>query len=407
MARKALTDMYTRFWTDNKDGHMLPVHCGHVVEKPRMIWEMAMLLIAMETYYDATQDEETKQRIVNTWEYLKTCFSKEEMEGRFGFEPNLALDDTGWDIMTYIMAYRFTGDAEALEMAKNCLLGAYEHWKDGELSNGLWYNDQKQYLGDHWKSSYIVSLLISALEYADITKDTPLYSQELFNQTMTLYEWVERELRRDRCITIENGLWDGNSYSIDVVDYLYWIDYNKDRVGHVERFGPDGGTRPNDIHEFGSVSALFANMGMAAINQKLYEITGNSFYMEKALQTSHSIAITYNCNGSYINDRDANTNATMLRYFIHTLLCRPETTPEERDLLFRTADNIFATGQQNNGLYYPFWNRIITPGEPLRACDLESIMINATSVTMICGAALLESLGFSPSYDENPMSHNL
>ena len=48
MAKKALDDMYNRFWTEDDGGHILPVHCGIIVEKPLMIWEVTMLLIAME-----------------------------------------------------------------------------------------------------------------------------------------------------------------------------------------------------------------------------------------------------------------------------------------------------------------------------------------------------------------------
>ena len=75
MAKRALDDLYARYWTDADGGHILPTHCGVVVDRPRMIWETAMLLIAMETYYDATGDEETAKRIAATWRYLKTCFT--------------------------------------------------------------------------------------------------------------------------------------------------------------------------------------------------------------------------------------------------------------------------------------------------------------------------------------------
>ena len=71
MAKKALEDIYERFWTEEDGGHILPTHCGQVVEKPLMIWEVTMLLIAMETYYDATGDEDTARRITGTWKYLK------------------------------------------------------------------------------------------------------------------------------------------------------------------------------------------------------------------------------------------------------------------------------------------------------------------------------------------------
>ena len=75
MAKKALDDMYRRFWTEDGGGHILPAHCGIIVDKPLMIWEVTMLLIAMENYYDATGDEDTKRRILGTCDYLKEVFT--------------------------------------------------------------------------------------------------------------------------------------------------------------------------------------------------------------------------------------------------------------------------------------------------------------------------------------------
>lgn len=401
MAKRALDDLYARYWTDADGGHILPTHCGVVVDRPRMIWETAMLLIAMETYYDATGDEETAKRIAATWRYLKTCFTYEQMAAGFGQEPNLALDDTGWDIMTYWMAWRFTGDPTALRLVRECTLGAYAHFKDGTLENGCWYNDWAQY-NDQWKSSYIVSLLLTALKYCRDRKGTEQESAELLEQTLTLCRWVERDFRRDRCQAFRCGRQDGGDYTVDVTDNLYWIDYNKDRENKPERFGPSGGTRQNDIFELGSVSALFANMGMAALNVTLSEMLGDPAAMKRALETSASIERVYNLNGAYLNDRDPHTDATMLRDYVHTILATDRATDAQRDMLFRTADHIFENGQNSGGLYYPWWSCVLRPGEPIperyARCKplVENMMVNATSVTMICGAALLEKYGFAP-----------
>lgn len=400
MAKKALDDLYHRFWTNADGGHILPTHCGRIVEKPKMIWEVTMLLIAMETYYDATRDNETATRIIGTWNYLKSVFTREQMVGQFGKEPNLALDDVGWDIMCYLIAYRFTSDPDALEMVKATLLGAYDHYKDETLENGLWYNDWEQYR-DHWKSSYIVSLLISGLEYCRITKGTDRFSQELQDQTLILCDWTERTFRRDRVYTVENGTSDGSPYTVDAVDNLYWTDFNKDRENQDERNGPSGGLRPGDIHELGSVSAIFANMGLAAVNVKRYEMFGDEICLKRAIQTADAMEKHYNNHGAYLNDRDGNTNATMLRYYIHTLLATDRASDSQRDMLFRTADHVYETGQNRRGIYLPWWGRVIGPDEALppmnaRSLDIEGLMCNATSVTMICGAALLESLGFQP-----------
>ncbi len=399
-AKKALDDLYARFWTEDSGGHILPTHCGVVVEKPLMIWEVTMLLIAMENYYEATGDEDTKRRILGTWKYLKSVFTYEQLTANFGGEPNLALDDTGWDIMAYLMFYRLTGDPELAEMIKTTLLGAYGHYSDGPLENGLWYNDWKQY-NDHWKSSYIVSLLISAWEFCKLTEGTPDYSQELYDKTMVLYEWTETYFRRDRSYTVAGGCADGSDLYVDVQDYLYWVDWNQDRENRAERNGPSGGTTPNRIGELGSVCGIFIAMGMAALNIKLHRATGNPRYLEKALETSQAVADIYNINGAYMNDRDPHTNATMLRYYVHEILATDYGTDAQRDMLFRTADNIYESGIACHGIYYPWWGKVCTP-ENVSHKDLDyfrsNLMISATSITMICGAALLESKGYGPTY---------
>ncbi len=401
MAKNALDDMYARFWTDEDGGHIKGVHCGIIVEKPLMIWEITMLLIAMENYYDATGDEETKRRILGTRDYLKRVFTYEQLIANFGQEPNLALDDTGWDVMAYFMFFRLTGDREMAEMVKKTLLGAYKHYSDGPLENGLWYNDWAQY-NDHWKSSYIVSLLITAWEYCRMTKGTDLYSQELFDKTMVLYEWTEKYFRRDRKYIVPHGLADGSDLVVDTVDYLYWVDYNQDRENRPERNGPSGGVTPNRIGELGSVCGIFIGMGMVALNMELYKNTGDENNLKKALETSKAMSQIYNVNGAYMNDRDIHTNATMVRYYVHSLLGTEYGTDFERDMLFRTADNIYAGGKNCNGIYYPWWSKVCTPdnvSHPRLGYFASNMMVSATSVTMICAAALLESKGYKPTYN--------
>ena len=394
MADHALQDLYRKFWDDD-GGHMYPVHCGKIVEKPLMIWEMATFLFAMEMYYDATGDKETAKRIVSTWDYLhKECFTDEQLSSRFGYEPNLALDDTGWDIMTYLLAYRFTGDPYPLDLARRCLLGAYDHWKDGSCSNGLWYNDIKQY-GEQWKSSYVVSLLISAVDYLQITGGKGPDDDRLLRETMEIYEWVEKFLRRDRIVTYENGLQNGSPYTISTIDYLYWTDFNVNRETKPERNGPDGGAHPEFITDRGSYSALFGNMGMAALNAMLYRTTGDGRAMEKALETAHSMSKIYCRNGAYLNDRDPWTNATMLRYYIREVLTRPEITPVERRMVLTTADNVVHNAGLFDGVYTSCWQRLPEGSAMPQRNDPEKLMTNATSVSMICGAALIESMGLA------------
>jgi len=397
MAKESLDKPYKIYYTDEGGGHLLPCHCGKIVKKPLMIWENAMMLLAMENYYEATGDGETKEKILGTWRYLLTCFTDEQLAANFGDAPNLAIDDTGWDAMVYFMIYRLSGDRYALDLTKRCILGAYEHWNDGDLElEGLWYNDKKQYKGDQWKSSYVVSLIVTALELCIMTRGTDDYSEELWEKTLRVYKWVENNCRRDRIITFQHGLWENDmSYTLNCKDGLYFIDYNKDRVGHTERFGPDGGTRPWDIKRFGSVSALFANMGMAAVNMILYKDSGEGKYKKKAFETLASIRRVYNDGGAYLNDRDANVEATMIRYFVRDLLACDEVCEQDRRMLYTTAFNIYES-EKNIGIFPALWHKVFTDrNDPeFPKFDTETIMILSTNVGMITGAAYLESLGY-------------
>lgn len=389
MAGQMLEQFYRFYWVEDDDGaHFRPIHAGELTDNLTMIWETAMLMLAMENYYHATGDEATKEKIAQEWDYLQRHFGHELMVSNCGGTPNLAADDTAWSALLYISVYRVLGDETALEYTKEVILNAYDYYKDGDIANGMWYCDERQYGGDQWKSLYCAGFLLAALEYCEITEGTDKYSQELYDQTMALYAWMEENLRRSGSKTFENGLQNGQSYTVSVNDGLYWCDYNWDRDGRDERFGPDGGLRPQNIYFCDSVSFLFGNMAMAAVNVKLHEQSGEQAYLDRAMETAQSIVEVYTTkDGTYLNDRDINTNAAALYYYVTYVLSSEAVPQGAKDQLATTATVIYDHCREENAVYFSYdWIKDAD-------CFTTNFITNATTASMVCGAAYAEQLG--------------
>ena len=389
MAGDMLEQFYRFYWMeDTHGGHFRHIHAGEISENLTMIWETAMLMLAMENYYHATADQDTRDKIAQEWAYLQQNFSYEQMVSNCGGTPNLAADDTAWSALLYISVYRVLGDETALDYTREVILNAYDYYKDGDIANSMWYCDERQYNGDQWKSLYCAGFLLAALEYCDATEGTEKYSQELYDQTMALYAWMEENLRRSGSKTFEQGLQNGMSYTVSVNDGLYWCDYNWDREGRDERFGPDGGLRPQNIYFCDSVSFLFGNMAMAAVNMKLYERSGEEKFLNSAMETTASIAEVYTTkDGTYLNDRDINTNAAALYYYVSYVLSSDAVPKEAKAQLATTASVIYNNCREDNAVYFSYdWikdaGRFTT-----------NFVTNSTTVAMACGAAYAEKLG--------------
>jgi len=389
MSASMLDAMYEKYWVGGvADGHLRHIHSGEVITGDLiMIWETAMLMLAMENHYNATGDEATKNRIIAEWKYLQKQFSKKEMVSNCGKTPNLASDDTAWSALLYISVYRVTGDALALQYCKETVLNAYEYYKDGDIANGMWYCDTKQYDGDQWKSLYCAGFILAALEYCEITKGTDAYSEELYTKTMALYGWFEENMRRAGPKTFENGLQNGNTYTVDVNDGLYWCDYNWDRDNRDERFGPDGALRPYGIRFGDSVSFLYGNMAMAAVNARLYKESGEESYLEKALQTVGSLNEYYvSDSGTYINDRDPFTNGAGLYYYVKFVLTLEEVDSRAVKLLSNTANVIFTKCVKDGAEFSHDWSKY--------PADFSKNFVKcATTLAFVSGAAYAKSLG--------------
>ena len=388
MSAELLSRMMARYWTGSaQQGHFVPIHGGEISENLSMIWETAMLMLAMEQHYLATGDEETKERIAAEWAYLREQFSEEQMTAGCGAPPNLAADDTAWSAMLYVSVYRTLGDETALEYARRVILSAYDYFQDGSTAEGLWYCDEKQYGGDRWKSVYAAGFLLAALEYCGATRGTDRYSPELYARTMDLYRWIEDNLRRSGPRTYEHGDRNGNTYMVRADDGLYWCDFNWDRSGRDERFGPDGGRRPDQIGYLNSVSFLFGNMAMAAVNARLWRGTGEEESLRRVRQTVESITRVYRtADGVYLNDRDPATDSAALTDYIRFALTLPGLGEDAGRLLADTAEVIYARCVGEGACFAQDWSR-----EPKDFTT--NFMRCANTLAMVSGAAYAASLG--------------
>lgn len=387
IAIAAQNDMYKNFWTGSPTtGNIMKEDHGYLTTgKQTMIWAHAMMLFGMEAMYDVTGDEEIKDRITAQWNFTKENFTEEQLV-RPGQSPNIAVDDAGWDAMAYMLFYRITKDEYALKVTKELIDNSYEFWKDGEIGNGLWYlknNNTEE--SQKWKSIYSTGLMLAALEYYEVKKD-----EKLLSDTLALYQWIEENLLR-------NGKKVYGDITVDCSDNLYWADFNVDRETRTEKNGPDGGLRPNDINEAGSVSFLGGNMAMAVIHAKLFKITGDEKYKLRALETVKAINVgPYNKKGIYVNDRDAWTTAAFMKWWVQEVLTLPGITEEDKAILKNTAISIYNSSRTSEGFYDGSWSVLIKGSISkwtTAGSKPEQLMTSANSANVIFAAALMEKIG--------------
>lgn len=387
LALAAQQDMLKNFWRgDAKTGHMMKEDHGlETAGQQYMIWAHTMMLLGMDIMYEATGDPELKDRIAAQWNFTRDNFT-EEMLTRPGRWPNIAVDDAGWDAMAYMIWYRVTGDSYALKVAGKTIRNSYEYWKDGTVANGLWYiRDKERPENDAtFKSLYSVGLVMAALDYCAVTDD-----QSLLDDTLAVYRWMENNLLRD-------GKKEYPTFVLDCHDHLYFTDFNVNRPSRTEPNGPDGGVRPYDIKEAGSVSFLAGNMAMGAIHARLYKMTGDEHYKKRALETVRAITDgPYNNKGVLLNDRDAWTTASFVKWWVSEVLTLPGVTKQDRELFFNTARSIYNNARTSKGYYGGSWSG---PAEGngsawYRGGSVpEQIMTSANSTNIIMAAALLEKL---------------
>ncbi|MCL2884391.1 MAG: hypothetical protein FWF49_02750 [Oscillospiraceae bacterium] len=405
LAWLAQEDMYMHFW-DDQNNHIVKTDQGYAIpdsQRQTIIWDQAMMAFEMYTLWQATDDQTIKDRLTAQWAFVKGNFTQAQLIGNFSNPPNIAVDDAGWDAMALVLYYQASGDTYALQVVKALIQNAYDYYKDGDTANGLWY---PQYppssasgaskTDNRFKSLYDVGLVAAALEFQLITGD-----QDLFADTLNVYNWMETNLCRDAVKTYPDGRSGGGDFTVNTVDYLYWCDFNVGRTGRQEATGPDGGLRPTDIREANSVSSLMGNMAMGVIQARLYRITGDQKYLDLALRTVNAInneKSPYYNNGVYYNDRDAWTNAAFMGPWVSEVLALPGIQTRDTDHILRTAQSIGLNCRTADG----YWRAEWAGGNAWEALWAKTgasnpfpghytqIMTSANTVGTLTAAALLE-----------------
>jgi len=354
-----------------------------------MVWEPGVALFALETLYNATGDEALKDYFSTQMAYMEKTIGAERLVEVSGQTPNIANDDSGWNAMTMMSIYRMTGYEKALDYARDIIRNSYNYYKDGDISNGIWYRlDDKynpEHIGINQKCITCAALILAALDYSLETKGTDRYDEQLYKDTLALYNWVEEKLLRNG----EKNYGGGKiSYSSD---YLYYMTLLYDPATKLEY--PDGIGREDHVNEASSISSLFGNMAMAVIHKKLYDITGDDAYLERAVRTANALANSklYTGGGIFLNDRDAWCNTSFAGRFVSEVMSIEATSTKLPRLFLNTAKAIIKECRTSEGLYSGSWS-----GDGIwdAYAKPEEIMTSSTTVHVIYAATLCAKLGY-------------
>jgi hypothetical protein len=365
IAVAAMNDILAHFWVgDLTTGHILNTWGGYggpSIPDPRgALWERAMLVFAMKNLYDVTADPVLAQRITRDWQYIKSVYTAAELVAVGSGHQIYGCDDAGWDTMFYLAAYDITHDPYALDRAKVLATNAFNQWYDDQVGGGMWYNDNRQ-----WKSLYQAGNAISSLRIYQLTGD-----REFLRQAMLSYVWMEKFLLRP--------------------DGLYWCDRGLS--------GPNGGDRPNDIREAGSVTFLGGNMAMAVLHARLYRMTGQDIYRARAVRTANGILgrLVNRSSKVLIDDRDAWVNATFACQWVKEVLTLPGIDLQQVQIICNTANSIYTLARTPDGYYSGCWSGT-ADGTGCAWYNVGSkadqIMTSANSVNMIVAAASVVQTG--------------
>ena len=362
-ARSGMDDLLRHFWTgDEKTGHIVNTWRGYTNALPDArgaLWERATLYVTLDNASRTLGAPAYDRRLQADWQRTKALYTPAQLEAcgaRSG--TSWAADDAGWAALMFLAAHRATGDHDALDRARGLVHHAFDRWFDGELGGGLWYSDEHK-----TKALYQVALVLAALRVWELTGDSVLHDRAL-----GCYAWMEGKLLR--------------------ADGLYWCE--------ADRSGPVGANRPNDIHEAGSVVFLGGNMAMGLLHARLYRLTGDDLYRQRAIRTAEAlIGGLVTDRGLYLNDRDAWTDGVFAGDWAREVLTLPGVSPKHRALLCATADSIYQNARTAEGFYGGSW---AGPAEGaasrwfVKQSKPQQLMTSANSVNLLVAAAFLETV---------------
>ena len=164
--------------------------------------------------------------------------------------------------------------------------------------------------------------------------------------------------------------------------------------------GPGGAEEPYRMEEAHSSVCLGGTMAMAVLHTRMYELTGEKRYQERAQRTMRAIFDSPYLvkNGVFVDAGDGWTNAAFMCQFVTEVMTLPSLQQKDVQILNNTANSIYGKARTQDGYYSASWSG------PAEDADTpwgrmgwthDKIMTNATSVHMIIAAALAESMGLS------------
>lgn len=334
-----VTDSYSCFHNKYKEGRD---------SLSELMWNFSMMLLALETYYDASGDISVRNYV---YDQMMTYYKHKSKEFLLstGKDNNPACDDAAWTAMGFMLSHRLLGDNMALEYCHDMIKRAYDYWQDGATENGLWYCYPRDNDGHiQVKSIYCAGLILTELEYYEITKGTDKQDEVLHQRTLALYNWIEKNLRRDG-----EKEWNGQKFMFN--DALYFCDFIDDKSSGA--FYPRQYNETENIYPTQSWTSLFGNMAMSVINYRLFKMYGEADYLNKAVSTANALVNTkLNNNGCLLNDRDAWTNTAFLGFFVREILPLEGVDEELERMIVRTATQILAHTCYEGGFYGSDWD---------------------------------------------------
>jgi predicted alpha-1,6-mannanase (GH76 family) len=362
-ASNAVNDIIGHFWTgDALTGQIVNTHGGYTTNLPDargVLWERGTFYLTLDDLYLLTGDPTLQQRLQADWTRTRSVYTQSQLQNCGQGSQNVAVDDSGWTSIMYLDAYEATGDPLALTVASNLVNNAFNRWLDTQLGGGMWYSDARQI-----KSVYQVAIVLSALRIYELTGN-----QSYYDRATKCYNWMQTYLLRD--------------------DGLYWCDYNSS--------GPVGTNDPDQIAETSSVVYLGGDMGMALLNARLYQLTGDTNYLGRAIRTANGIFnLEATTAGVYIDDRDAWTESVFAGDWAREVLTLPGIDPKHWSLLWTTADSIYTNARTSDGYYGGSWSGPAEgPGSAWWSNGSDAVMpqqitCSATAVNMIVAAGVLQ-----------------
>lgn len=337
VAKEAYQNMIRNYWSEEKGYFIDPFkEYGRDTLKDIM-WCYAQLMLCLESYYLITGDNSAVEYIDRE---MKVFYDNHDDEWLLttGDNNNPCMDDAAWSSMAFALHYRLTGCEKSLDMCHRMIKRSYDHWQNnGSTRNGLWYKTPGS--EGNYISLYCGGLMLSEIEYYSVTKGTEKEDSELHRRTLDLYEWICQMHYR------------GGDGEGPVGDRLYFCDTVLNDEGEIV---PRNQKAPMSA---GSCS-LFGNTAFAVISKRLYELTNEKGYLERAVDVANAIADSeyFNKDGVIWNDRDAWTDCAFIGFFAREILPLENVSEKACRIFLTTAASILDKCCYEGGYYGSDWH---------------------------------------------------